>query len=57
MPGPSVRQTQEMLILLAEVGRPLAGLGQLAPAEGLLASLAKLLALLIISDILKNQIH
>ena len=31
---------------LAEVGRPMAGLCQLAPAEGLLASLALLLALL-----------
>ena len=34
------------LLELAEVGRPMAGLCQLAPAEGLLASLAFLLALL-----------
>ena len=31
-------------LLLAEVGRPLAGLGQLAPAEGLFASLTRLFA-------------
>ena len=35
------------LIKLAEIGRPMAGLCQLAPAEGSLAALANLLASLV----------